>query len=105
MCSLPHFINYPHSLHEKAAAFISQTPALARQGQPLARGAKGDNVHRGEPPAMEPGNISHVDLVREVPLCDGHALRHDLTGPQSADAVKRGGIGETSYAVKKRTQC
>ena len=50
---------------------------------------------------MELGNISHMSHIREVPLCDSYTLRHDLTGPQGADAVKRSGIGKASYTVKK----
>ena len=103
MCRLPHFVNYAYSLHEKAAALVGQPPALTGKREPLARASKCDNVHGRERPAMEPGNGTHMGYVREVPLCDGHTLRHDLTGPQGTDAVKRGGIGKTPYAVKKRT--
>ena len=101
MCGLPHFVNYTHSLHKKAATLISQPPALTSQREPLARASKCDNIHGRECPTVEPGNVAHMGHVREVALCDRHALRHDLTGPQRADAVKRSGIGETSYAVKE----
>lgn len=49
---------------------------------------------------MELGNVPHMGHAGEVAFRDGHALRHDLAGPQGADAIKRSGIGETSYAVK-----
>ncbi len=50
---------------------------------------------------MELSDVPHVGHIRKMPLCNGHALRHDLAGPQGADTIKRSGIGETSYAVKK----
>ena len=105
MCCFPHFINDAHSFHEKAAAFVCQSPAEAGGGQPLARASKCDNVHGWKRPAVEPGDIPHMGHVRKVPFRDGHALRYDLAGPQGTYAIKRSGIGETAYAVKKRTQC
>ena len=50
---------------------------------------------------MKLGNVAHRNHIREVVPGDGYAFRHDLAGPQGADAVKRSGIGKTSYAVKK----
>ena len=102
MCRLPHFVNYAYSFHKKAAALIGQPPALTSQREPLARASKGDNIHGRERPAVKPGNIPHMGHVREVALCDRHALRHDLTGPQRTDTVKRSGIGKPPYAVKER---
>ena len=52
---------------------------------------------------MKLGNVAHMSHVREVAPGDRYALRHDLAGPQRADAIKRGGIGKTAYAVKKGT--
>ena len=101
MCRLPHFINNSYGLHEKAASLIREAPAQAGQRKPLAGTSKSDNIHGRQLRAVQPGNVAHMNHIREVAPGDGYALRYDLAGPQGADAVKRSGIGETSYAVKK----
>ena len=101
MCRLPHFINNAYGLHKKAAPFIRKPPAQASQRKSLAGTSKGDNVHRRERSAVKLGNIAHMGHIREVAPGDGYTLRHDLAGPQGADAVKRSGIGKAPYAVKK----
>ena len=70
-------------------------------GITLAGTSKSDNIHGRQLRAVQPGNVAHMNHIREVVPGDGYALRYDLAGPQGADAVKRSGIGETSYAVKK----
>ena len=52
-------------------------------------------------PPVQLSDVPQVLHVREVAPGDGYALRHDLAGPQGADAVKRSGIGKAPYAVKK----
>lgn len=101
MCRLPHFINYPYGLHEKAAPFVRQPPALARQRQPLTRAAKCHDVHRRELPAVKLGDVPGVGHVREVFSCHRHAGRDDLACPQGCDIVKRSGVGKAPYAVEK----
>lgn len=81
MCYLLHFKYDPYRLHEKPAPFIGQPPALSCQGQPLAGGAKRDDVYRREPPAMELCDVSYMGHFREMPPGDGYTFRHDLTGP------------------------
>ena len=53
---------------------------------------------------MELRDVANVFHVREVLLRHGDALRDDLAGPQGPDPIKRGGIGETSYAVEQGTE-
>ena len=81
MCRLPHFINYPYGLHEKAAPFVRQPPALARQRQPLTRAAECHDVHRRELPAVELGHVPGVGHIREMPFCYGHTGRDNLACP------------------------
>jgi len=50
---------------------------------------------------VEPGDVPHMGHMREVVVGNGYALRHDLAGSQGTDAIKRGGVGKTAYAVKK----
>ncbi len=101
MCRLPHFINYPYGLHEKAAPFVRQPPALARHRKPLTRAAECHDVHRREFSAVELGHVPGVGHIREMPLRHRHAGRDDLACPQGCDIVKRSGVGKAPYAVEK----
>ena len=50
---------------------------------------------------MEQCDITHMPHFREMPPCDRDTVRHDLTGPQCTDSIKRRCIRESPYAVKK----
>lgn len=102
MCHLPHLPDDSDRLQEQAAPLIRKPLPAARQGKALAGGAKGHNVHRRQGPAIQLLNIPQLFHLREMPPGDAHRIVQDLTGPQRPDAVKGGGIGKATYAVKQR---
>ena len=102
---LLHFSDDPDSLQKETAPLPREAETLAGcHRKVLARGAKGDDVHGRQRVAVQSGDVANVFHVREVLFRHRDALRHDLAGPKRTNPIKRGGIGETPYAVKQGTE-
>ena len=67
----------------------------------MARAAPADDIHWRQFRTIEFCDVSDMDHVREVMLCDLDGEGFDLTGPQRLDAVSNGCEGESSDAIEE----
>ena len=106
ICCIPHFLNDPDRLKEQAGSrTVMDSGTLAGDRQILTRTAEGDDIHRRQIAAVQPGYITVMLHTRHPPVRHKYRKRLYFRIPDRNDPGEYTAQGERTGAVKQAAEC